>query len=67
MGILFIEMDSYPPFPEYHPETEFEQEEDIGSPSPDHQSPTHPAARSMFDLRVDWLRSTGLRLRASEL
>ncbi|KAI3776909.1 hypothetical protein L1987_46699 [Smallanthus sonchifolius] len=50
----------------YYPKTESEQEEDIGSPSPDHQTSTPPAARSMFDMRADWFRSNGLRLRASE-
>ncbi|KAI3821669.1 hypothetical protein L1987_09238 [Smallanthus sonchifolius] len=56
-------MDAYsPPSLVYYPETESEQEEDIGSPSPEHQTPTPPAARSMFDMRADWFRINGMRL-----
>ncbi|KAI3773768.1 hypothetical protein L1987_48300 [Smallanthus sonchifolius] len=33
--------------------------------SPDYRSPTPPAARARFDIRADWIRNTGPRLRTS--
>ncbi|KAI3815539.1 hypothetical protein L1987_15210 [Smallanthus sonchifolius] len=55
-------MDSYPPSsPVYRPGAESDWEEDTGSPV--YQSPTPPAARPRFDVRADWIRNTGPRLR----
>ncbi|KAI3762237.1 hypothetical protein L1987_52662 [Smallanthus sonchifolius] len=52
---------SFPPV--YHPGAESDQEEDIRSPA--YRAPTPPAARPRFDVRADWIRNTGPRLRTS--
>ncbi|KAI3704608.1 hypothetical protein L1987_74833 [Smallanthus sonchifolius] len=55
-------MDSYPPpSPVYSPEIESENEEDTGTLSPNHQPPMSPSIRSIFGIRADWMRNTGLR------
>ncbi|KAI3808126.1 hypothetical protein L1987_24069 [Smallanthus sonchifolius] len=55
-------MDPYcPTSPVYRPEEDSDWEEDTGSPV--HRSPTPAAARSRFDVRVDWIRNTDPRLR----
>ncbi|KAI3686684.1 hypothetical protein L1987_80367 [Smallanthus sonchifolius] len=64
MDALLIDMDSYSPSsPVYSLRAESDQEEDIGSPV--YRSPTPRAARPRFDIRTDWIRNTGPRLRAS--
>ncbi|KAI3815474.1 hypothetical protein L1987_15142 [Smallanthus sonchifolius] len=55
-------MDSYSPSSlVYRPGAESNWEEDIRSPV--YRSPPPPAARPRFDVRADWARDTGPRLR----
>ncbi|KAI3800532.1 hypothetical protein L1987_28623 [Smallanthus sonchifolius] len=55
-------MDSYSPSsPVYRPRVESDWEEDIRSPV--YRSPPPPATRPRFDVRADWTRNTGQRLR----
>ncbi|KAI3717545.1 hypothetical protein L1987_69237 [Smallanthus sonchifolius] len=63
--VFLLSMDSYSPTsPVCRPEEESNWEEDTGSPV--HRSPTPAAARSRCDVRVDWIRNTGPRLRTPE-
>ncbi|KAI3777257.1 hypothetical protein L1987_47055 [Smallanthus sonchifolius] len=61
--VVFLpDMDSYsPPSPVYHPGAESDLEGDTGSPV--YRSPTPAAATPRFDVRADWIRNTGPRLR----
>ncbi|KAI3714045.1 hypothetical protein L1987_72635 [Smallanthus sonchifolius] len=64
LGYRKLDMDSYSPSPlVYRPGAESDWEEDIGTPV--YRSPTPPAARPRFDVRADWIRNTGPRLRTS--
>ncbi|KAI3798975.1 hypothetical protein L1987_34263 [Smallanthus sonchifolius] len=55
-------MDSYSPSsPVYRPGAESNWEEDTETPV--HRSSTPPTTRPRFDVRADWIRNTGPRLR----
>ncbi|KAI3828152.1 hypothetical protein L1987_02249 [Smallanthus sonchifolius] len=62
LGYRELDMDSYAPSsPVYRPGTEPDWEEDFGTPV--YRSPTPPTARPRFDVKADWIRNTGPRLR----